>query len=439
MMGRFVYATALVCFLMLAVPNQSNAEKLTLDKLSSFTKASAASLKNGQYRVIVEFHNDIGKGTTSANSNKLESLNQANEKSDRDTYLLRTLKRQSKTAGNMGGRYIRSDLRTLSVNQSELVDLITDGSLTVYEDKFHKPSLASSVNVVFPTQAASAFDSMTGIDAGVACDSSITECAHGTQMAGVIAGQGATSKGIATSANIIPIQIYSSSSNELVCGDASLTPCIGALTSDIVSALDYVNSIKTSYTIAAVNVSAASTITYQGECDLFEPIPYTTAIADLAASGIAVIASSGNDALDNEMSSPACLSDVIAVAATNDSDVAWSLNNRNSELDFFAPGVSVSTSTLPNNDFTAVSGTSVSAALVSGAWAVMKSKTPTASVAAVKNILANTGELVTQGLFVKPRINLAAALDETIDVPVEVDEACVPVKSTNGNIALICL
>lgn len=478
-MKRFIYTVTLICFFMLASPNQSNAEELSLDKFNSFTKVSRTNLKSGQFRVIVEFQTD--SGPTFANSNELPSLihksiNKTGQESDRDTYLLSTLKRESKTASSLGGRYVRPNLRTLSVNQAELLNLIADDSLTVYEDKFHKPSLASTVDVVFPTQTASAYsgagqavvvldtgvnknhsflsgsviaaaeacfstndsnnfldslcpngqESMTGSGAGVACGSNIAECAHGTQMAGVIAGQGANFNGVATSARIIPVQIYTSSSNEFVCGDASLTPCIGALTSDIVSALDYVNSIKTTYSIAAVNISAGSTGTFQGECDTEEPLSYTSAIADLSASGIAVIASSGNSALENEMSSPACLSDVIAVAATNDSDVAWSLNNRNSELDFFAPGVSVTTSTLPNNGFTAVTGTSVSAAHVSGAWAVLKSKTPNASVASIRNTLTRNGRSVTQGLFTKPRITVTGSLREVFTPDPGSDTSFIP-------------
>ena len=125
-----------------------------------------------------------------------------------------------------------------------------------------------------------------------------------------------------------------------------------------------------------------------------------------------VIASSGNGAQANEMGSPACLSNVIAVAATNDTDAPFVLNNRNSELDFFAPCVVVSTSSLPVNTMSSSSETSVSAAHLSAAWAVMKSKEPTASLTKIENAFINTGVPITQGLFTKPRINLTAALGQ---------------------------
>ena len=438
------------------------AERLTIDGAKSLT----STYQSGQFRIMVEFKND--SNSSSAILTNQGSIYRTLRSSDKDAYLLQALNKQSKEV-KLAGRYIRPNLRTMSVSKSELMNLLTDDELTVYEDKFHKPSLASSVDVVFPTQSESAFsgsgqtvaildtgvnknhsflsgvviasaeacfsttdsndsleslcpnnqDSMIGSGAGVACDSGIAECAHGTQMAGAIAGQRSNFNGVATSASIIPVQVYSTSNSETVCGNASVTPCIGALTSDIISGLDYINNIKNLHSIAAVNISAGTTITYQGQCDGDEPVSYTQAIDDLISSGIAVIAPSGNDALDNEMSSPACLSNVIAVAASSDSDVAWENNNRNSELDFFAPGVSIFTSSLPNNSFAAVTGTSIAAAHVSGAWAVMKSQTPNASVNAIRNRLRVTGISITQGLFTKPRIDITDALDEEFDFEID--------------------
>ena len=463
---QFINIKVIVFLALLGLSSQSFAEKLTLQKMKSLV----SSAKSGQFRVIVEFKDEAGLPVTSdLSSDRRVMPNNAASQNEKEAYLLGALKRQSRSQAkeNLRGRYIRHNLRTLSVSREELTNLVNDNGLTVYEDKLHRPSLASSVNVVFPNQSTSAYSgagqtvvildtgvnknhsflsgavisaaeacfsnapndpnfvslcpngqaSMIGTGAAAACDSSVAACAHGTQMAGVIAGQGANFSGVGTSTTIIPIQIYAQSNDELVCGDISLTPCLTTSTSDIISALDYINSIKNSHSIAAVNISAATTITYQGQCDGQEPSSYISAISDLTASNIAVIASSGNGAQANEMASPACIEDVIAVAATDDNDVAWSLNNRNSELDFFAPGVSVTTSSLPNNSFSVVSGTSVAAAHVSGAWAVMKSKSPAATVASIKNTLTNTGKLVTQGLFSKRRINITSALGEVVVQP----------------------
>lgn len=455
-MIRCSYIKVLIALSFTVLSCQSYATKISLDKLDSITPI----LESGRFRIMVEFSED-----TNSSANSRASITKVSRQADKDAHLRQLLKRKSNNTENMRGRYIRPNLRTLTVSKAELEKLVMHEEIRVYEDRLHKPSLASSIDVIFPNQATSAFsgngqavaildtgvnknhsflsgsvidaaeacfstedsnqsfeslcpnnqESMIGSGAAAACDSSIPGCSHGTQMTGVIAGEGTSFNGVATSTTIIPVQVYSLSNDEIVCSFVgALPPCVGALTSDIISGLDYIDSIKNSYSIAAVNISAGSTIAYQGQCDGNEPAEYVSAVADLTSSGIAVIASSGNDALANEMSSPACLSDVISVAATDDSDVPWSLNNRNSELNFFAPGVSVTTSSLPNNSFSTNSGTSIAAAHVSGAWAVMKSKSPNATVASIKNILTNTGKLVTQGLFTKPRINLTEAVGETI-------------------------
>ncbi|MDB4512177.1 S8 family serine peptidase [Arenicella sp.] len=450
-----MYFRSLIVAALILLPSYGYASRLTLDRVNSLYSDSTAPI-----RVMVQFN-------APSSLSSLKDQSSISTIGDRDAYLSRLIKRQSRAA-TLEGRYIRANLRTLSVSRAELIELLADDSLQIYQDKLHKPSLASSVEVIFPTQSVSPFsgagetvavldtgvaknhtflagsvidaaeacfstsdpnnanqpieslcpnqqESMIGSGAAAPCDASIDLCAHGTQMAGVIAGQGSSFNGVATSANIIAVQVYSISNDEIFCGNAANTPCIGALTSNIIEGLDYINSIKNSYSIAAVNISLGSTATYQGQCNnQDEPADYLSVIADLTASGIAVIASSGNFSMANEMSSPACLEDVIAVAATNDNDVPNSQNNRSSELDFFAPGVSVRTSSLPVNSFSTGSGTSISAAHVSGAWAVLKSQNPNATVPSLKNRLSSTGTLVTQGLVSKPRINLTAALGEMV-------------------------
>ena len=445
-------------------PCLTSAERLTLESAKSLT----STYQSGQFRVMVEFKNDSNSSSpTSTNQGSVYRTLSSSYK--KDAYLLKALNSQTKEA-NLVGRYIRPNLRTMSVSKSELINLLADDELIVYQDKLYKPSLLSSVDVVFRSQSISAFsgagqtvaildtgvnknhaflsgsvvpaaeacfsnteanqffeslcpnnqDSMIGTGAGIACDASITGCEHGTQMAGVIAGSGASFNGVATSTTIIPVQVFSLSNDEIVCSIVgSLPPCIVALESDIVSGLDYIDSIKNSYSIAAVNISLETTAPIQGVCDIDTPAEYLSVIDDITSSGIAVIAPSGNGSNANAMTSPACIGDVIAVAATNDINQPQPFNNRSSELDFFAPGVSVTTSSLPNNSFTAVDGTSIAAAHVSGAWAVMKSQTPNASVNAIKNRLRVTGRSVTQGLFTKPRIDITNALDEEFDFEID--------------------
>lgn len=124
------------------------------------------------------------------------------------------------------------------------------------------------------------------------------------------------------------------------------------------------------------------------------------------------------------------------------SDQPSSFNNRSSELDFFAPGEGINTSTLPASSFADVDhsiGTSVAAAHVSSAWAVLKSKNPNASVGLVKRVLSESGEDLQQGPIIKPRINITSALDALASPTEAGDELCVPVIANNGATSLVCL
>ena len=354
-------------------------------------------------------------------------------------------------------------LRSLTVSADELDRLLSDPDLEVYPNRYHRLALDQSVPLVFPNQSVTEFDGSgmhvalldTGVnlqheflagaintnaaacfsnDDGVgvgaslcpggagtviaagaanACDSSIPACQHGTQMAGIIAGAGLGMSGVASGASIIPIQVFTSYSEPsnpehiTACGDITQVPCVRALTSDMIRALEYVDQVKSVHDIGAVNISFGADGPFQGQCDGSAAKPLINAIT---AGGTAVIASSGNDGNANAMRSPACISSVISVASTNINDTPSAFNNRSSELDFFAPGEAINTSSLPLSSYADAIGTSAAAAHVSGAWAVLKEKNPGASVATVKDALESTGIAVTQNSFTKPRIDIEAAL-----------------------------
>jgi len=356
------------------------------------------------------------------------------------------------------------NLIALKVSKTELLGLLDDPQLAVYEDALLKPSLSSSVPVVFSNQASAGFNgngravalldfgvssshsfltgrlrqnvsacfsnrgvssagqsnplteslcvneaaSSVGGSSGDNCSTSIFGCGHGTMMAGIIAGSNASMSGVATGAQIISVQVGTRINDETVCGDPSITPCVGAFSFDIQEALNYVASIASAQRVAAVNISLGTEAALQGRCD---DDPLKPAVDNLVAARVAVVASSGNSSSVNGMSSPACISNVIAVAATTNGDVPLSINNRSSELDFFAPGSAINTSSLPASTFASVTGTSAAAAHVSGAWAVLTQGVPSASVAQIQNALSATGVLVSQGLFSRRRIRIGNALN----------------------------
>jgi Tol biopolymer transport system component len=224
----------------------------------------------------------------------------------------------------------------------------------------------------------------TQTGAGAAAPCAFIGCDHGTHVAGIVAGRrtlGGTYDGVAPNATIIAVQVFS------FVDDCS---CIGAYSSDLVAALQYVSSLRTTYKIAAVNMSLGSGPRF-GPCD---DDPAKPAIDDLRAAGIATVIASGNEGVPDGIDSPGCISSAISVGATDQYDVPASFSNSSPDLGLLAPGVNIESS-LPGGAFGSKSGTSMATPNVAGIWAMFKQHFPTASVATVLTALRNTGRDVT--------------------------------------------
>lgn len=105
----------------------------------------------------------------------------------------------------------------------------------------------------------------------------------------------------------------------------------------------------------------------------------STAIAAAASSGVILVASAGNDDTTT-LSYPASYPGVVAVGATDATGLPASFTNYNTSgnayVDVAAPGVNIY-STLPGNSYASWQGTSMSAPVVSGLFALLKSASPT--------------------------------------------------------------
>lgn len=249
--------------------------------------------------------------------------------------------------------------------------------------------------------------SQTGSGSAVPCSSSLTNCFHGTFVAGIAAGRDSSLPGFAKDAHIIAVQVFHKDTNSADCGSSTL--CIEAYDSDILSGLEYVYGLRNSFSIDAVNLSVGSG-GYTSTCDSSFP-QYKSEFDTLQSVGIATIVSSGNNGFVNALSSPACISSAISVGSTNDSDQVSSFTNSASFLSLLAPGESV-TSSVPGGGTSVGSGTSFAAPAVTGAWAVLKQKNPSASVSTILSALKTTGRSITDsgnGLSF-PRIKVDSAL-----------------------------
>lgn len=227
--------------------------------------------------------------------------------------------------------------------------------------------------------------SQIGPGAGAPCAMDGLDCWHGTSVAGVAAGKrgilGTNAGGMAPDAGIISVQVFHE--------DCSQTPCVMlASLSDMESALDYVYTLRSTYNIAAVNISAGSE-TLSTPCDAFSP-SMAAVISTLKAANIATVASSGNDSSVTGIHFPSCISSAVSVGATTKSNTVASFSNSVAGLSLLATGKSVYSS-LPGGTYGDGSGTSFSAPHVAGAWAVLKSARPALSVDEVLSALQTTG------------------------------------------------
>lgn len=256
------------------------------------------------------------------------------------------------------------------------------------------------------------------IAAGSALPCSVAGCDHGTHVAGIAAGKGASFSGVAKDASLIAIQVFSRFDSAVYCG--SNIPCVLTWESDQIKGLERVYQLRGTYRIAAVNMSLGGD--YSEPCD---EDARKLIIDQLRAAGIATVIASGNNGYTNRLSAPACISSAVSVGSTGDGsygatvDAVSNYSNSGPNLTLLAPG-SVITSSLPGGGYGNKNGTSMSTPHVSGAWAVLKSKNPWARFDDIYKALVNTGLPVydPRNGITKPRIRLVEALAAVPNPPV---------------------
>lgn len=263
-------------------------------------------------------------------------------------------------------------------------------------------------------------DTQEGSGAAAVC--SYAFCDHGTHVAGIAAGSGASYNGVAPSANIIAINVFNGTNSTTTCAAFGYsTPCILTFDSQVILGLERVYALKDTFDIAAVNLSLGGG-KYTNYCDI-EFAHYKYAIDMLRAENIATIVSSGNNRYIDALSAPACISSAISVGATYDNnDAVWSQvaacsstlgSNSAAFLDLLAPGASI-TSSIPGNNFGTKTGTSMAAPHVTGAFAVLQGAFPTLTLEETLAALQSSPVIITDSCngVQTPRIQLDHALDQ---------------------------
>jgi serine protease len=250
-------------------------------------------------------------------------------------------------------------------------------------------------------------------------------CEHGTHVAGIAAGKdvsGAPGDGVAPDASIVALQVFTRGNTADFCGGQPGS-CVYAYDWDILAGLSYVQNLAAvqHLPIAAANLSlGAAGSSADTACDTvldengdLVVSPYKTIIDSLRGAGVATVVAAGNDGSDSGVNWPSCTSSAVTVGATADDDTVAGFSNRGKLLDLFAPGVSIDSS-VPDDTYANLSGTSMAAPHVAGAFAVLKAAYPGATVNALESKLKSTGEKITYtsagAQVTTPRIDLFAAL-----------------------------
>ncbi len=420
----------------------------------------------------------VGVRAAFAPEARLAEIEAARQRLDISRAQAAVLQRLAKVQGNKkkASRFATIPFLALEVNSEELDLLVTDSDVvSIDEDGLRATTLAESSPLIGASSAWSAdYDGSgqtiaildTGIDkthpflsgkvvseacystnninyssstlcpggatdstaAGSAVNCNIGSCEHGTHVAGIAAGSGSTFSGVARGADLIAMQVFSRFESDY-CGGTQ--PCILSWDSDQLKGLERVYQLRTSYNIAAVNMSLGGGQYFdQATCDA-DNKAMKAAIDNLRGAGIATVISAGNSAYTDSMGAPGCVSSAVSAGATWDAsglplggsvcnetsstvDTLTCYTNSASFLNLLAPGSAIRSS-IPGTGYAVKHGTSMAAPHIAGAWAVLKQAVPDMSVGNALNLFATSGVPVTDNRtlsnqIIKPRIDLQAAL-----------------------------
>lgn len=237
-------------------------------------------------------------------------------------------------------------------------------------------------------------DRQTG--AGAAED----DAGHGTHVSGIVASNGVVSgTGFAPDASIYAIKVTD---------DCSFSGCFSYF-SEIVAALDYVLT-NPQLNIQIINMSLGTSARYAGNCDAAtaSAIAGAAAVNSLRAAGVTTFAAAGNSGSDADMPLPACLSNVISVGATDNSDVIASFSNITSTTDILAPGVGI-VSDATDGGTTTASGTSMASPTAAGCAALLIQSGDATTPAAIETRLKTSSVTATRAGVTLPRIDCGPA------------------------------
>src|SRR3989338_6183454 len=230
---------------------------------------------------------------------------------------------------------------------------------------------------------------------------------HGTHVAGIIASNDTTYRGVAPDAKLVALKVCDNTTNG-VC-----------LTANVIAGLDWCVNNKTALNITIITMSIGTDATNTSACN-------TNAMANSSnfavSNGIFVSIAAGNNGCtngcNNSISAPACGENVTAVASATGGDAISSFSNRATFNTIFAPGDSIM-STVPfdqatihssTTGFKSLSGTSMAAPHAAAAAALLLQFNTSLAPLEIKSLLNRTGALINENGNAYYRIDILAAI-----------------------------
>ncbi len=241
---------------------------------------------------------------------------------------------------------------------------------------------------------------ITGYDFVNSDNDPIDDHGHGTHVTGIVASTDNTYRGIAPDSNIIAIKVLNSAG--------------GGTSANLISGIDWCVNNASIFNISVISMSLGTSTLFTSHCDN-DDISLTSSIANAITKNVSVIAATGNADSTTGIASPACITNVTSVGGVDKSDNIDF--NRNNITDLLAPGVNI-LSTKNGGGFETLSGTSMSAPHVAGAFALLRQyrrleQNQILTPAQIQDALNDTGKQVNDtagsGFFFS-RINVYSAL-----------------------------
>ncbi len=208
---------------------------------------------------------------------------------------------------------------------------------------------------------------------------------HGTNVTGIIVGQGSVSpRGAVPAAELVVVKVLDNN-NSFCCS------------SDVIAAMDWVATNHPD--VDAVNLSVGTGALFSGHCDASTSTTQAMSVAvnNLIAKGAVVTSSSGNQGNSSSMSAPACVQNAVSVGATWDftggaitflgcSETGTApkqptcFTNRSVTTDLYGAGAFV-TSTGFNGATSTFGGTSMASPMAAACAIALKQAVPFSTVA----------------------------------------------------------